>query len=62
MLADRLAQRDLVEEIGEETYMAMDRIECGGRLCELAACYENEFVEHGLDRLHLLNVDKGDEA
>jgi len=57
-LADRLAVRDLIEQVGEETFENMDRVERGSKLLQLAFTYEQEFDQHGLDRLHLLNVSK----
>jgi len=58
MLADRLAARDLVEQVGEQAFDAMDWVERGGKLNTLACSYEEEFVKNGLERLHLLNASK----
>jgi len=57
-LPDRLAVRDLIEQVGEEAFENMDWVERGGKLQQLAFMYEDEFEQHGLDRLHLLNVSK----
>lgn len=52
-LADRLAIRDLSNEIGVEQYQAMDNTDKADKLAEIAARYENEFAEHGLDNIKL---------
>jgi len=57
-LPDRLAVRDLIDQVGEEAFENMDGVERGGKLQQLAFMYEDEFDQHGLDRLHLLNVSK----
>jgi len=36
----------------------MDGLERGMKLQQLAFSYEDEFEQHGLDRLHLLNVSR----
>jgi len=59
VLSDRLAERDLVEKIGEKAFDAMDWIDRGGKLYDLSLNYEDEFEKHGLERLHLLNTMKG---
>jgi len=57
MLADRLAMRDLVEQMGgAEAVESMDWMQRGGRLSELADNYEEGFVKHGLQRIRLLNT------
>lgn len=56
MLADRLATRDLADQIGEDAFKAMDWIERGEKLEKLSSDYEKEFTTHGLERLHLLNT------
>ncbi len=59
-LADRLAVRDLVEQVGEKVFDAMEWVERGGKLDGLSCSYEQEFVKNGLQRLHLLNtLNKG---
>ncbi len=57
-LPDRLAVRDLIDQVGEEAFENMGGVERGGKLQQLAFMYEDEFDQHGLDRLHLLNVSK----
>jgi hypothetical protein len=57
-LPDRLAARDLIDQVGEKAFENMDGVERGGKLQQLAFMYEDEFEQHGLDRLHLLNVSK----
>jgi len=60
MLADRLAVRDLVEQVGEEAFKAMEWVERGGKLDALSRSYEEEFEKRGLERIHLLNaMEKG---
>jgi len=56
MMADRLAVRDLIDQIGEEAFGAMDWVERGGKLQEMSTGYEDEFEAHGINRLHLLNT------
>jgi hypothetical protein len=55
-LSDQLAKRDLIEQIGEEAFEAMDWVERGGKLCDLSISYEKEFEKHGLERLQILNT------
>lgn len=55
---DRLAVRDLIEQVGEDAFDSMDELERGIKLEQMAFSYEKEFEQHGLDRLHLLNVNK----
>lgn len=55
-----MAQCGIVGEIGEEAHLAMDRNERGGKLCDLAARYENEFMGHGLDRECLASATQGE--
>ncbi|MBL4774972.1 MAG: hypothetical protein JKY87_02810 [Mariprofundus sp.] len=55
-LPDQLAVRDLIDQVGEETFENMDRLERASKLQQLAFMYEEEFEQHGLSRLHLLNV------
>jgi len=57
-LPDRLAVRDLIEQVGEEVFENMEGVERGSKLQQLAFTYEDEFEQHGLDRLHLLNTTK----
>jgi len=57
-LPDRLAARDLIDQIGEEAFENMDGVKRGGKLQQLAFMYEDEFEQHGIDRLHLLNISK----
>jgi len=57
-LAIQLAARDLVDEVGEDVFTKMDQEEGGTKLLQLIGAYETEFSEHGLNRLHLLNVSK----
>jgi len=57
-LPNQLAIRDLVEQVGEEVFENMDILERAGKLQQLAFMYEDEFDQHGLERLHLLNVSK----
>ncbi len=61
-LPDRLAARDLIEQVGEDTFESMDGLERGMKLQQLAFSYEDEFEQHGLDRLHLLNVSKSNQG
>lgn len=56
MLSDRLAVRDLVEQVGEKAFDAMDWLERGEKLDKLSCDYEEEFIKYGLERLHLLNT------
>ncbi len=58
MLSDRLAVRDLVEQVGEKTFDAMEWVERGGKLDKLSCSYEEEFIKNGLERVHLLNTMK----
>jgi len=60
-LADRLAVRDLVQQVGEKAFDDMEWVDRGGKLDELSCNYEQAFIKHGLERLHLLNtLNKGD--
>ena len=52
-LADALAQRDILREIGEEKLQAMDPFERMCLLSNKAETYENEFEEHGLEYFKL---------
>ena len=61
-LADRLAVHDLVEQVGENAFEEMDWVEPGGKLSKLTFSYEDELEKYGLDRLHLLNTEKGEIA
>jgi len=57
-LANRLASRDLAEQLGDDTCETMDPTERFIQVEELAGHYNDEFDEHGLLRLHLLNAMK----
>jgi hypothetical protein len=48
-LADELAKRDLLRELGEEKLFAMDSFERASLLSDKSAAYEDEFEEHGLE-------------
>jgi len=62
MLADRLAVRDLVEQVGEKAFDAMEWVERGGKLDDLSRSYEEEFIKNGLERVRLLNTMKKGKA
>jgi len=55
-LADRLAARDLVSELGEEGFAVLPRVERIGKITELSEWYLNEWSAHGISRL---KVDAG---
>ncbi len=55
-LANRLASRDLAEQLGDDACEAMDAAERFIQVEELEDRYNDEFDEHGLLRLHLLNT------
>ncbi|MBI5216004.1 MAG: hypothetical protein HY960_09630 [Ignavibacteriae bacterium] len=54
MLIDNLATRDLLEQFGEEKINAMSKIEFSKKHFDLAKQYDDEFVEHNLDRLRIV--------
>jgi hypothetical protein len=53
-LADRLATRDALREIGEEKFQSMEPMERVIFLGEKTDAYENEFEEHGLECLTII--------
>jgi|688.fasta_scaffold290548_1 hypothetical protein len=56
-LVDRLAKRDVFRKIGIEKYNKMELIERIKTMSEAAEQYENEFEEHGLDRVKIMGKD-----
>lgn len=50
-LADRLAERDLIKEIGFKKLQSMKRFDRMIKSSEAAEEYENEFEKYGLERL-----------
>lgn len=52
-LIDRLAQRDLVNAIGEDKFLKMEFLERATRLEEIKALYDHEFSEHGLQNMYM---------
>ena len=53
-LADRLAMRDAVREIGEDNLKTMEPLRRVKLLSDKTETYENEFEEHGLECLTLI--------
>ncbi len=53
-LADRLAMRDAVREIGEDNLKTMEPLERVKLLGDKTDTYENEFEEHGLEYLTII--------
>ena len=56
-LVDRLAKRDVFRKIGIEKYNKMELIERIKTMSEATEQYENEFEEHGLDRVKVMGED-----
>lgn len=56
-LVDRLAKRDVFRKIGVEKYNTMELIERIKTMSEAVEQYENEFEEHGLDRVKIMGKD-----
>ncbi|HHC73187.1 MAG TPA: hypothetical protein ENK54_09850 [Thiotrichales bacterium] len=52
-LAERLAWRDLEEQVGRRALERMDRFERGNMLSEIEAWYDEEFHRHGLENLRM---------
>ena len=59
ILVDRLARRDLMQEIGLKEYAKLDRLERSRRLLKALEKYNDEFSTHGLKRLELPKTDEG---
>jgi len=51
---DRLARRDLIREIGEDAYLAMDGFERLERIMRCEEKYAEEFEKHGVDRMDIV--------
>ena len=56
-LVDRLARRDVFKKIGIEKYNAMELEERIRTMSTAVGRYEDEFEEHGLDRVKVLDED-----
>jgi hypothetical protein len=54
-LAHRLADRDMLKQFGERELVRMPRDEMNKVRDALIGKYENESVEHGIDRLEITN-------
>jgi transposase, IS30 family len=52
-LIDRLATRDLINEVGEEKYYSMEYMERAKRLMDFEDRYGNEFEKNGLENLRI---------
>ncbi len=52
-LSQRLARRDIVEQVGEDTYLNMDPFERFRFVEELTGKYAHEFLENGLKNLRI---------
>jgi len=50
-LANRLSMRDLMKKVGPEKFQSMDNMERFLKLGELSDEYNEEFWEHGLERI-----------
>ncbi len=57
-LIDRLSERDIIRQIGEEALRNMDGMERVKRLGEISDFYAQEFEEHGLSRLIIKEENK----
>ncbi len=58
-LSLQLAERDLMEEIGETAMRAMRPHELDDKIDEIAAKYDDEFEKNGLKKLRLRGAAKG---
>lgn len=56
-LVDRLAKRDVFRKIGIEKYNAMELEERIRTMSKVVEQYEDEFEEHGLDRVKIMDED-----
>jgi len=56
---DRFAGRDLIREIGEDAYLAMDGFERLERIIPYEEKYGEEFEKHGLDRMEIVAEASG---
>ena len=52
-LSERLAYRDLIEQIGEDAAANMESGERVMKIEEIRSGYIDEFCEHGLERIYL---------
>lgn len=59
-LFERLAERDLLREIGEEAFLAMEPMEREERLEPYRRLYAEEFMSHGVERLEILRPASGE--
>ena len=56
----RLAERDLVNEVGEKKYEEMEFVERATKMVELESVYYDELEEHGIDNLRFESQPKSD--
>lgn len=56
-LVDRLAMRELSKTVGFERFQEMDIEEQAKVMTDIVNRYEDEFEEHGLDRVKILDED-----
>jgi hypothetical protein len=54
-LIDRLAQRDLIRELGEEKILSLDPLDRMEKEDPFREKYEEEFEIHGIDRLEIVS-------
>ncbi|MDX1902457.1 MAG: hypothetical protein SFW66_10755 [Gammaproteobacteria bacterium] len=52
-LIDRLAERDVIREIGQEKYLSLEGIERVMKVEEVRERYANEFAMHGLENINV---------
>jgi hypothetical protein len=55
-LVEQLAERDLIRELGKETFGALERAERGERLENLETRYWDEFQLKGIERLEIVEL------
>jgi hypothetical protein len=59
-LLERLAERDLLREIGEDAFRALEPVEREERLDPYRRLYAEEFMSHGMERLEILRPASGE--
>jgi hypothetical protein len=59
-LPHRLAERDLIKEVGEKKYEEMEFVKRATKLVELESIYYKELEENGIDNLRFENQSPSD--
>ena len=58
----RLAERDLIKEVGEKKYEEMEFVERASKLVELESHYYKELEDNGIDNLRFENLSPSDKT